>query len=84
MIRTTRLDNAGNIQSRVMTRGSDTLQYDSYFWNTTAEYYTVLHPYVAMTDHLGSLTGLYDHNGYKTLDATYDAWGKRTFAAGSM
>ena len=55
-----------------------------FFWNTTAEYYTVLHPYVAMTDHLGSLTGLYDHNGYKTLDATYDAWGKRTFAAGSM
>ena len=55
-----------------------------FFWNTIAEYYTVLHPYVAMTDHLGSLTGLYDPDGNKTLDATYDAWGKRTFAAGSM
>ncbi len=55
-----------------------------FYWNSSDEYYLAIHPYVAMTDHLGSLTGLYDHNGYKTLDATYDAWGKRTFAAGSM
>jgi len=38
---------------------------------------------VAMTDHLGSLTGLYDYDGNKILDASYDAWGKRTLSANS-
>ena len=55
-----------------------------YFWNSSQEYYLAVHPYVAMTDHLGSLTGLYDYEGHKTLDISYDAWGMRTFAPGSM
>lgn len=54
------------------------------FGNSSDEYYTVLHPYVAMTDNLGSLTGLYDHDGNKTFEATYDAWGKRTLSSNSM
>lgn len=40
--------------------------------------------YVAMTDHLGSLTGLYDGSGNQAFGASYDAWGKRTVTAGSL
>ena len=53
------------------------------FWTSSSDYYTVVHPNVAMTDHLGSLTGLYDYDGNKILDASYDAWGKRTLSANS-
>ena len=54
------------------------------FWTSTSDYYTVVHPNVAMTDHLGSLTGLYDYDGSKVFDASYDAWGKRTLSPNSF
>ena len=54
------------------------------FWTSTSDYYTVVHPNVAMTDHLGSLTGLYDYDGNKVFDASYDAWGKRTLSPNSF
>ncbi len=46
--------------------------------------YSSFYTYVATTDHLGSLTGLLEYDGTKILDATYDAWGKRTFAENSI
>ena len=41
-------------------------------------------PFVAMTDHLGSLTALYNQYGNKTLGLAYDVWGRRTFTMNSM
>lgn len=40
--------------------------------------------YCLETDHLGSVTGLYDQNGNKAFSASYDVWGKRTVATGSI
>lgn len=40
--------------------------------------------YVAMTDHLGSLTRLLEYDGEPVFEATYDAWGKRTVAPNSL
>lgn len=40
--------------------------------------------YCLETDHLGSVTGLYDQNGNKAFSAIYDVWGKRTVATGSI
>ena len=34
-------------------------------------------PYSVETDHLGSITAMYNNSGTKVLAATYDAWGKR-------
>lgn len=48
------------------------------------DFYHPIHPYVAMTDHLGSLTALYDENTNKVHEASYDAWGKRTLGQVSM
>lgn len=40
--------------------------------------------YVAMTDHLGSLTRLSIYDGEPVFEASYDAWGKRTVAPNSL
>ncbi len=42
--------------------------------------YTDIYVYVAMTDHLGSLTGLLEYDGTFDFEAYYDAWGKRTIS----
>ena len=41
-------------------------------------------PYAVETDHLGSITALYNSSGTKVLAATYDAWGKRTQTTGTL
>ncbi len=48
------------------------------------DFYHPWHSYVATTDHLGSLTALYDDSGNKVHEASYDAWGKRTLGQVSM
>ena len=35
-------------------------------------------PYAIETDHLGSITALYNSSGTKVMGASFDAWGKRT------
>ena len=35
-------------------------------------------PYAVETDHLGSITSLYNSSGTKVMGASFDAWGKRT------
>lgn len=35
-------------------------------------------PYAVETDHLGSITALYNSSGTKVMGASFDAWGKRT------
>lgn len=42
--------------------------------------YTDIYAYVAMTDHLGSLTGLLEYDGTFNFEASYDAWGKRSIS----
>ena len=54
------------------------------FGRADNEYYTVMHPFVAMTDHLGSLLSMYDPNGVMAFEANYDVWGKRTLSSTSM
>ena len=41
-------------------------------------------PYAVETDHLGSITALYNSSGTKVLAASYDAWGKRTVTTGTL
>ena len=40
--------------------------------------------YCIETDHLGSITGLYNQNGTKVFSASYDVWGRRTVGSGSI
>ena len=35
-------------------------------------------PYLAFTDNLGSILSVFDEEGQKVFDASYDAWGKQT------
>ena len=35
-------------------------------------------PYLAFTDNLGSILSVFDEEGRKVFDASYDAWGKQT------
>ena len=74
-VRTTRLDNVGNIQSRVMTRGSDTLQYDSYVFNAqtgnlTSRVLTNCSSETFTYDNLDRLTQISDGN-HSTMAITY-------------
>lgn len=48
------------------------------------DFYQSSHYYAATTDHLGSLTGLYENGGVKTHEASYDAWGIRTLGQTNM
>ena len=48
------------------------------------DFYHPYRSYLATTDHLGSLTALYDGSGSKVHEASYDAWGKRTLGQASM
>ena len=41
-------------------------------------------PYAVETDHLGSITALYNSSGTKVLAAGYDAWGRRTVTTGTL
>ena len=41
-------------------------------------------PYAVETDHLGSITALYNSSGTKVLAAVYDTWGKRTVTTGTL
>lgn len=38
----------------------------------------ILRPYVAFTDHLGSILSVVDAGGEKVFDASYDAWGRQS------
>lgn len=38
----------------------------------------ILRPYVAFTDHLGSILSVVNAGGEKVFDASYDAWGRQT------
>lgn len=38
----------------------------------------VFTPYLALTDHLGSVLAVFDEKGEKVFDASYDAWGLQT------
>ncbi len=46
--------------------------------------YDAITPFVATTDHLGSLTALFNQSGSKVHEASYDAWGKRTLGQVSI
>ena len=48
------------------------------------DFYHPWHSFAATTDHLGSLTALYDDSRGKVHEASYDAWGKRTLGQVSM
>lgn len=44
----------------------------------------VFKPYIAFTDHLGSILSVMDADGEKVFDASYDAWGLQTVALNSI
>ena len=48
------------------------------------DFYHPWHSFAATTDHLGSLTALYENGGVKTHEASYDAWGIRTLGQTNM
>ena len=41
-------------------------------------------PYAVETDHLGSITSLYNSSGTKVMGASFDTWGKRTVTTGTL
>ena len=41
-------------------------------------------PYSVETDHLGSITAMYNNSGTKVMGASFDAWGKRTVTTGTL
>ena len=44
----------------------------------------VLKPYIAFTDHLGSILSVIGADGAKVFDASYDAWGRQTVALNTI
>lgn len=44
----------------------------------------VFKPYIAFTDHLGSILSVMDADGEKVFDASYDAWGLQTVALNTI
>lgn len=41
-------------------------------------------PYLAMTDHLGSILSVFDRNSVKVFGATYDAWGRQEVSVNTI